>query len=94
MKSKKGIKECYKHFARRWNERINSKPMDYYNIDNRYNKIGNMIRNGEAKHIEKESNSRSHFLVFLDNISFIVVYNRLINLPVTILPQEEKCLIQ
>lgn len=73
---KKTIDTCRKHFDKRWYQRVTSNKKSMFDIINKA--INGKIPNGEQyiKFVWKESNTRSHYRIKIEDKYFIVVYNK------------------
>lgn len=85
----KTIVDCRNHFNKRWYQRVS------HNMDSQFDLINKLIKQENPEHykfiefIYKESNTRSHYRIKIDNKPYIVVYNRLIKSVVTIFPEHK-----
>lgn len=83
----KTIDDCRRHFNKRWYQRVHIK------LDSQFDMINKLIQqkiDDWDKFIEfvwKESNTRTHYRIRLNEKPYIVVYNRNVGSVTTIFPE-------
>jgi len=83
---KKGLKECFSHFSKRFRERF---PELGECTPSMYDDIRRSVPDLRAKLIERESLSRKHYSLDMSGTTIRFVYNTNINLPVTVIREED-----
>lgn len=73
---KKTVDTCRRHFEKRWYQRVSNKQSCMFDTINKA--IKNEIPKSEEyiKFLWKESNTRSHYRIKVEEKYFIVVYNK------------------
>jgi hypothetical protein len=86
QKKAKGYTECFGHFCKRINERF---PELAPCTKELYEEVRQSVPKRLAKLVEKESNSRKHYLLDIKGITIRFIYNTNINLPVTVVREDD-----
>lgn len=85
----KTIVDCRNHFNKRWYQRVSFKIDSQFDLINKLIKENNPEKSKFIKLVYKESNSRKHYRIKIDNKPYIVVYNKLIGSVTTIFPEHK-----